>query len=95
MTYIPYLGTFCFSRYPSVALARNIYIYYPAWVPLNTKIPTTSTISVLPLVARGSKWWYTTCRALQLCPFPIPARSLSLPTTINYITHPPRLCPLE
>ena len=24
MTYIPYLGTFFFSRYPSVALARNI-----------------------------------------------------------------------
>ena len=23
MTYIPYLGTFFFSRYPSVALARN------------------------------------------------------------------------
>ena len=23
MTYIPYLGTFYFSRYPSVALARN------------------------------------------------------------------------
>ena len=23
MTYIPYLGTFCFSRYPNVALARN------------------------------------------------------------------------
>ena len=26
MTYIPYLGTFFFSRYPSVALARNIFI---------------------------------------------------------------------
>ena len=25
MTYIPYLGTFFFSRYPSVALARNVY----------------------------------------------------------------------
>ena len=24
MTYIPYLGTFFFSRYPSVALARNM-----------------------------------------------------------------------
>ena len=24
MTYIPYLGTFFFSRYPSEALARNI-----------------------------------------------------------------------
>ena len=24
MTYIPYLGTFFFSRYPSVALARNL-----------------------------------------------------------------------
>jgi hypothetical protein len=26
MTYIPYLGTFFFSRYPSVALARNHYV---------------------------------------------------------------------
>ena len=25
MTYIPYLGTFFFSRYPSVALARNVH----------------------------------------------------------------------
>ena len=24
MTYIPYLGAFFFSRYPSVALARNL-----------------------------------------------------------------------
>ena len=28
MTYIPYLGTFFFSRYPSVALARNIHIEF-------------------------------------------------------------------
>ena len=27
MTYIPYLGPFFFSRYPSVALARNISDY--------------------------------------------------------------------
>ena len=32
MTYIPYLGTFFFSRYPSVALARNKY-YYLAFFP--------------------------------------------------------------
>ena len=28
MTYIPYLGTFFFSRYPSVALARNTWGHF-------------------------------------------------------------------
>ena len=32
MTYIPYLGTFVFSRYPSVALARNNYNYMAAFL---------------------------------------------------------------
>ena len=32
MTYIPYLGTFFFSRYPSVALARNYKYYEARWV---------------------------------------------------------------
>ena len=35
MTYIPYLGTFFFSRYPSVALARNINLIYTNKLYLN------------------------------------------------------------
>ena len=46
MTYIPYLGTFFFSRYPSVALARNKY-YYLSFFPYDgyySKTDRTGTV---------------------------------------------------
>ena len=43
MTYIPYLGTFFFSRYPSVVLARNKYINInKRETEKHTRVKTTS-----------------------------------------------------
>ena len=40
MTYMPYLGTFFFSRYPSVALARNnMYIAIYLLSPISRAFP--------------------------------------------------------
>ena len=38
MTYLPYLGAFVFSRYPSVALARNISNTIPIYMGVTDKI---------------------------------------------------------
>ena len=45
MTYIPYLGTFFFSRYPSVALARN---------QINLPLNQDGTSDTLGMVINGA-----------------------------------------